>query len=361
MRRRCAEGLQYRERAFPRGRPSAPIHTHLDRPSFDTCRDSFVVRAFQKFTSLHTPTVLGAHAVSCVLLPMAAGAEDRPSLGCDDVTPSGSSGSAGNHPSPAAQGEPTAIITFSTQCSESRRGARCAPSPGASPQLSPPCGLRRRGVADPAWEGAGWSASLLPSPPDNRPLRVIGKLTDPLRSRAPPRATATSLAARAHSLGPPEATALASSESGGPGRGGARVGSPPAPPHATLRAAGGRAAPPQPSARAAAGRVAPARAAVLALPTALFRRNVAFTPGSSPLLLCPAPHSCASRCASSRSSCRIRCRAESRGRSLTRLSSAKRLPLFARARAHARPAAGEPPSESAFQLCSRPAAGSHAS
>ena len=334
-----------------------------DKPLYSTpkttcpcrlCRHSFVLQKFTPFI------LLGGHAVSCVLLPMAAGAEDRPSLGCDDVTPSGSSGSAGNHPSPAAQGEPTAIITFSTQCSESRRGVRCAQSPGASPQLSPPCGLRRRGAADPAWEGAGWSVSLLPSPPVNRPLRVVGKLTDPLRSRAPPRATATSLAARAHSLGPPEATALASSECGGPGGGRARVGSPAAPPHATLHA-GGRAAPPHPSARAAARRVAPARAAVLALPTARFRRNVAFTPGSSPLLLCPAPHSCASRCASSRSSCRIRCRAESRGRSLTRLSSAKRLPLFARARAHARPAAGEPLSESAFQLCSRPAAGSHAS
>ena len=161
-------------------------------------------RLLQKFTPFN---LQGPHAVSCVLLPMAApehiacgekdacldraGGEDRPSLCCDDVTPSGSSGSAGNHPSPAAQGDPTAIITFSTQCSESRcGGARCSPSP---------CGLRRRGAADPAWDGAVWSVSLLPSPPVNRPLRVIGKLTDPLRSRTPPRATATPLAARADS------------------------------------------------------------------------------------------------------------------------------------------------------------------
>ena len=141
------------------------------------------------------------------------GGEGRSSLCCDDVTPSGS-GSEGNHPSPAAQGEPTAIMTFSTQCSESRcGGARRAPSPGASPQLPPPCGLRRRDGADPAWERADWSVSLLLSQPLNLPLRVMGKLTDPLRNRTPPDATATSLATRADSGEPPEATALAGRES----------------------------------------------------------------------------------------------------------------------------------------------------
>eukprot|EP00964_Phaeocystis_antarctica_P098433 scaffold64459_cov58-Phaeocystis_antarctica.AAC.4 len=269
-----------------------------------------------------------------------SGGEGRSSLCCDDIMPSGSSGSAGNHPSPAAQGEPTAIMTFSTQCSESRcGGARCAP-PAASP-----CGLRRRCGAKSAWERTDWSVSLLLSQPLNRPLLVIGKLTDPLRNRTPPLAAATSLATRAGSGEPPEATGLASRESSEPGGWLAWAEPPPALPHATLHATAG---------------AAPARVAVLALPTPL-RRSVAFTPGSRPLLRCPVPQSCASCCASSRSSCRIRCLAESRGRSfIFGLSSANMLPLLARARAPSRPTAGEPLSESALQVCCRPAAGSHA-